>query len=188
MYLIVGLGNPGGKYEGTRHNVGFTAIDFLAAVNKIKVSKLKFRSLFGEGVIGGEKVLLVKPQTYMNLSGEAVRDFAEYYKILPSNIIIIYDDVDLESGRLRIRPDGSAGGHNGMKNILYHLGTEEFPRVRLGVGQPVHPDMELVDHVLGRISGEEGVKITQAIKKLEDAVPVIIKLGVLEAMNRFNGN
>ena len=183
MYLIVGLGNPGREYEKTRHNVGFVAIDYLASQIGINISKIKFKGVFGEGYIGGEKCILLKPQTYMNLSGESVRDCAEFYKIPPENIIVLYDDINLEPGKVRIRPSGSAGGHNGMKNIIYLLNSDEFPRVRFGVGAPSH---DLSNHVLGHFSEEDGVSVTNAIKKIEDIISTIIKKDISEAMSKFN--
>lgn len=183
MYLIVGLGNPGREYENTRHNVGFVAIDYLAEKLGIKLGKIKFKGIYGEGFIGNEKCILLKPQTFMNLSGQSVREAAEFYKIEPQNIIVMYDDVNLEVGKVRIRPSGSAGGHNGMKNIIYLLNTDEFPRIRFGVGAPEH---DLVDHVLGKFSDEDGKNVTNAIKNTEDILNVIFKMGVSEAMSRFN--
>ncbi len=183
MYLIVGLGNPGREYENTRHNVGFVAIDYLAQQIGTKLSKIKFKGVYGEGFIGNEKCILLKPQTFMNLSGQSVREAAEFYKIEPQNIIVLYDDVTLEVGKVRIRPSGSAGGHNGMKNIIYLLNTDEFPRIRFGVGAPEH---DLVDHVLGKFSDEDGKSVTRAIKNTEDILNVIFKMGVSEAMSRFN--
>ena len=134
MYVIVGLGNPGKKYENTRHNMGFLAVDVLAEKYDIKVNKIKFKSLVGEGRIAGEKVVLAKPQTYMNLSGEAVREIVDFYKIEPQQLIVIYDDIDIDTGAIRIRKKGSAGTHNGMRNILYQIRTEDFPRIRVGIG------------------------------------------------------
>lgn len=183
MHLIVGLGNPGREYEKTRHNVGFTAIDYLASELGINMSKLKFKGICGEGFMGTEKCIFLKPQTFMNLSGQSVREAADFYKIEPENIIVVYDDVTLDVGKVRIRPRGSAGGHNGMKNIIYLLNSDEFPRVRFGVGAPLH---DLSDHVLGHFNEEDGVAVTRAIKKIEDILSVIIKLGVSEAMSRFN--
>lgn len=183
MYLIVGLGNPGREYEKTRHNVGFVAIDYLASQIGANISKIKFKGIFGEGYIGSEKCILLKPQTYMNLSGESVRDCAEFYKIPPENIIVLYDDINLEPGKVRIRPSGSAGGHNGMKNIIYLLNSDEFPRVRFGVGAPSH---DLSNHVLGHFSEEDGVSVTNAIKKIEDIISTIIKKDISEAMSKFN--
>ena len=138
MYIIAGLGNPGREYDMTRHNIGFEVIDYLAEQYNVKVNKLKFKSLYGETNLGGEKVYLVKPQTYMNLSGEAIREFCAFYKIPSENVIIINDDISLEAGKVRIRRKGSAGGHNGLKSIIYQLGTDEFPRIKMGVGAPKH--------------------------------------------------
>ena len=183
MYLIVGLGNPGREYEKTRHNVGFVAIDYLASQIGANISKIKFKGIFGEGYIGSEKCILLKPQTYMNLSGESVRDCAEFYKIPTENIIVLYDDINLEPGKVRIRPSGSAGGHNGMKNIIYLLNSDEFPRVRFGVGASQH---DLSNHVLGHFSEEDGVSVTNAIKKIEDIISTIIKKDISEAMSKFN--
>ncbi len=185
MYLIAGLGNPGREYEKTRHNVGFTALDYLAYDQNIKLTKLKFKGAYGEGMISGEKCILLKPQTYMNLSGESVRETAEFFKIEPNNIIVLYDDVDLEPGRVRIRPKGSAGGHNGIKSIIYQLASEDFTRVRFGVGKA---KFNMVDHVLGRFSEEDGSKVSDAIRKTPDIVKTIIAEGTAEAMNKYNGN
>ena len=184
MYLIAGLGNPGREYEKTRHNVGFTALDYLAYDANITISKIKFKGIYGDGMIAGEKCILLKPQTYMNLSGESVREAAEYFKIEPNKIIIVYDDVDLEPGKVRIRPKGSAGGHNGMKSIIYQLQCDEFPRVRFGVGKAEHG---MVNHVLGKFSEEDGVKVSDAIRNLPKIIESIIKNGVNDAMNKFNG-
>ena len=183
MYLIVGLGNPGREYEKTRHNVGFVAIDYLASQLGVNISRIKFKGILGEGYIGSEKCILLKPQTYMNLSGESVRECAEFYKIPPENIIVIYDDINLEPGKVRIRPSGSAGGHNGMKSIIYLLNSDEFPRIRFGVGAPQH---DLSNHVLGHFSEEDGVSVTSAVKKIEDIISVIIKQNINEAMSKFN--
>ncbi len=183
MYLIVGLGNPGKEYEQTRHNVGFVAADYLAQCYNIQPDRLKFKGALGEGRIAGEKCIILKPHTYMNLSGESVRDCAGFYKIPPENIIVMYDDVALGVGALRIRPGGSDGGHNGMKSIIYQLNTDRFPRVRFGVGAPEH---DMVSHVLGRFSHDDGVAVTAAIKQVEDIIPEIIKNGVQSAMNKFN--
>ena len=183
MYLIVGLGNPGKEYAQTRHNVGFVALDYLAQCYNIPVDRLKFKGAFGEGRIAGEKCILLKPHTYMNLSGESVRDCAEFYKIPAENIIIMYDDVAIGVGALRIRPGGSAGGHNGMKSIIYQLNNDQFPRVRFGVGSPQH---DMVNHVLGKFSHEDGVAVTAAIKQIEHIIPEIIRNGVQSAMNKFN--
>lgn len=184
MYLIVGLGNPGEKYKYTRHNVGFVAIDYISARNNIKVKKIKFKALYGEGVLEGERVLLSKPSTFMNNSGESVRAIAAYYKIKPENIIVIYDDAALDIGKVRIRPSGSDGGHNGMKSIIYHLASDGFTRIRIGIGKGKN---EMVGHVLGSFSAEEGVTVTACIKEAEAMVKEIIKNGVDAAMNIYNG-
>lgn len=184
MYLIAGLGNPGREYEKTRHNVGFTAIDYLAYDAGITVSKIKFKGIYGDGMIAGEKCILLKPQTYMNLSGESIREAAEYFKTEPNKIIVIYDDVDLEPGKIRIRQKGSAGGHNGMKSVIYQLKSDEFPRIRFGVGKAEH---DMVNHVLGKFGEEDGIKVSDAIRKLPDIINLIIKNGVEDAMNKFNG-
>jgi len=186
MYIIVGLGNPGSQYVGTRHNVGFHVIDYLSEQYQIKVNKLKHKALIGEGIIQGEKVLLVKPQTYMNLSGESVREIKEWYKIPEDKVIIIYDDISLPLGKLRIRAKGSAGGHNGIKSIIYQLNSDVFPRIKIGVGQPANPSSELVDFVLGKFTKEEQIVIFDAIKKAADAVIAIMQEGTDKAMNRFN--
>jgi len=182
-YLIAGLGNPGKEYEKTRHNVGFVALDYLAEKMNVKMTKLKFKAIMGEGVIGGKKCILLKPQTYMNSSGESIRDAAAFYKIPPENIIVIYDDVALEPGKVRIRPSGSAGGHNGMKSIIYLLNSDEFPRIRFGVGAPSH---DMVNHVLGHFSEEDGVSVTRAIKKIDEILETALTRGISEAMSRYN--
>jgi len=185
LYLIAGLGNPGREYEKTRHNVGFVAIDYLAQELGVKLTKLKFKSICGDAVIEGEKCLLIKPQTFMNLSGESVREAAEFFKIKPNNIIVLYDDVDLPVGHVRIRPKGSAGGHNGIKSIIYQLQSEDFTRVRFGVGKAEH---DMVNHVLGHFSEEDGLAVSDAVRKAPEIVRTIIKSGAAAAMNNFNGN
>ena len=188
MFIIAGLGNPDEKYQGTRHNVGFDVVDRLAEKYQIAVDTKKHRALIGKGVIEGQKVLLVKPQTYMNLSGESIRSLVEYYKIDPEEeLLVIYDDISLEVGQLRIRRKGSAGGHNGIKNIIAHLGTQEFPRIKVGVGDKP-PRMDLADYVLSRLSKEDREKMEQAFKDAADAVEVMITEGADAAMNRFNGH
>lgn len=184
MFLVAGLGNPGLKYKYTRHNVGFLAIDYIAAQNDIKVDKLKFKALYGEGRLEGERVLLAKPQTFMNNSGESIAEIARYYKIPPERIIVIYDDVSINAGRMRVRPSGSDGGHNGMKSVIYHLNSDAFPRVRIGIGSP---DKDMIDFVLGEFGEMEGRIVTRCIKAAYDAVKCIIASGCDEAMNRFNG-
>lgn len=184
MYLIVGLGNPGHQYEGTRHNVGFSIIDLLSDKYNIDVNRIKFKGKVGEGKIAGEKVILLKPSTYMNLSGESIREAASFYKIAFENIIVLHDDISLEVGRIRIRPKGSAGGHNGLKSIILNLASDEFIRFKIGVGQP---KSELVSHVLGRFSKEEYALIEQVNNIAAEAIELTISKGVNEAMNQFNG-
>lgn len=186
MYVIVGLGNPGRQYEGTRHNVGFDVIDILANENDIDMKKLKHKSLVGEGRIGGQKVLLVKPQTYMNLSGEALLDIYNYYKLSPEEIVVIYDDIDTDLGKLRIRKKGSAGTHNGMKSIIYNLQFDTFPRVRIGVGRP-QKGRDLASFVLSRFAKEDMDDVENILKSAAQSVESIIKDGVDAAMNKFNG-
>lgn len=186
MFLIVGLGNPGKKYEMTRHNIGFEVIDYLSAEYGIKVNKIKYKALIGEGVMQGEKVILAKPQTFMNLSGESVREICEYYKIPAENTIVVYDDVNISTGSIRIRAKGSAGGHNGMKSIIYQLQTDQFPRVRIGVGSPTHEDFGLVDYVLSRFAKDEAADIVDAVKATPDALCAIMKQGIEAAGNRYN--
>lgn len=186
-YLIVGLGNPGRQYEKTRHNVGFEVIDRLADRLSASVDEKKFKGCYGKGVIGGNKVILLKPLTYMNLSGESVRAAMDFYKIDPDHMIVVYDDVSLDVGQLRIRTKGSAGGHNGIKNIIAHLGTQEFPRVKVGVGEKP-PRMDLADYVLSRFSGEDQEKMNAAFVEAARAVEAMIIEGTDWAMNRFNGH
>ncbi len=185
MFIIVGLGNPGRKYQETRHNVGFNTIDLLAYKNNIKINKLKHKALYGEVFWGGEKVLLAKPQTFMNLSGESVRDMMEFYKIEEKNLIVIYDDIDLEVGSLRIRQKGSAGTHNGMRSIIYQIQTDDFPRVRIGIGRPEFADLS--DFVTGKFSKEDLAPVQATIKRAALAVESIVKEGLDRAMNKFNG-
>lgn len=186
MYLIVGLGNPGREYEKTRHNVGFDTIDELVEEYRIEQSGVKFKAMYGKGMIGGEKVILVKPLTFMNLSGEAVRALVDYFKIdVKEQLVIVYDDIDLEPGNVRIRAKGSAGGHNGMKNIVKMLGTQEFTRVRIGVGAKPK-DWDLADYVLSRFSKEDRQLVDGAIEHSCKAVRCIIEEGVDAAMNKFN--
>lgn len=186
MYLVAGLGNPGNKYEMTRHNIGFHTIDYIADELGVKIKKLKYKSLYGEGEINGEKVLLVKPQTFMNNSGESIIDFVNFFKIPVENVIIISDDISLDAGRIRIRGKGSAGGHNGLKSIIYHLNSDQFPRVRIGVGAPQHEDYDLADFVLGRFTKDEIPILEEAIIKADKAVKEIIACGYESAMNKYN--
>ena len=185
-WLVVGLGNPGDKYENTRHNVGFLTIDHIAEEQRVPVQKLKYRALTNTVELGGAKALLMKPVTYMNLSGEAVGEAARFYKIPADHVLVISDDVSLPIGKLRIRKGGSAGGHNGLKNIIQHLGTDQFPRVRVGVGQKPHPDYDLADWVLGKFQGEDKKVMDEAVKRAADAVECILKEGAARAMTRFN--
>lgn len=185
MKLIVGLGNPGMQYAATRHNIGFEVVDSLAEAYNIQITKSKYKALIGEGNIGGEKVILMKPQTYMNLSGEAVKVCMDFHKISNQDLIVIYDDISLEVGQLRLRQTGSAGGHNGIKNIIAQLGTQEFPRIKFGVGQKP-AGWDLANYVLGRFPEEEmkiiGPRIGEAVK----AVEAIVTLGMEKAMNNYN--
>ena len=186
-WLLVGLGNPGDQYENTRHNVGFMVADELAERHNIPVKRLKFRALTNTVTIGDRKVLLMKPVTYMNLSGEAVHEAAAFYKIPPEHILVVSDEVALAPGKLRVRRSGSAGGHNGLKNIIAHLGTDQFPRIRLGVGQKPHPDYDMADWVLGKFQGEDKKAVEAAVKKAADAAECLIREGVDKAMNQYNG-
>lgn len=186
MYIIVGLGNPEQKYAGTRHNIGFSAVTILADANGISVDTKKHKALIGKGILAGQKVLLAKPLTYMNLSGESIKELVDYYKIDPAEeLIVLYDDINLPVGKIRIRPKGSAGGHNGIKNIIAHLGGQEFPRVRIGVGEKPK-GWDLVDYVLGRFPAEEEPVIRKALEQAAEACEVIMQEGVDAAMNRFN--
>lgn len=187
MYLIVGLGNPGREYEMTRHNIGFEVIDYIADKNKIKVKKLKFKGLFEKTTLYGEDVILLKPQTYMNLSGESVRDFASFYKIPPEKIIIISDDINLDEGRIRIRESGSAGGHNGLKSIIYQLNSDKFIRIRVGVGKKEHENQDLADFVLSRFTKEQIPILEKAIINADAAIQEIMQKSVASAMNKYNG-
>ena len=186
MYLIVGLGNPGRQYEGTRHNMGFDTIDYLIEKYRIPQSGVKFNAMYGKGIIGGEKVILMKPLSYMNLSGSPVREMANYFKIDPeTEMIVIYDDIDLNPGQLRIRKQGSAGGHNGIKDIIRQLGTQKFLRIKVGVGAKPK-GWDLADYVLGRFSDSDRRQINEAIAKAGDAVEIVISRGADIAMNEYN--
>ena len=185
LYLVVGLGNPGKDYTNTRHNVGFNSLDILASRNNIKLNKIKFKSVYGEGFIGNNKVILVKPQTYMNNSGIAVREVLDFYKLTIDNLIVIVDDVDIEFADIRIRQRGSAGSHNGLKSIIYHIRDDNFPRVKIGIGKK-HPEQDLADFVLSRFSKEEEIDIADAILNAAQAVESMIRDGIEEAMNEFN--
>lgn len=185
MYIIVGLGNPTKEYEKTRHNVGFEVIDRLADMLNADVSEKKHRAYCGKAVVNGQKVLLVKPQTFMNISGESVRSAVDFYKVEPEHIIVIYDDVSLETGQLRIRGKGSAGGHNGIKSIISHLGTQEFPRIKVGVGEKPK-QMDLADYVLGHFSKGEKDIMEDAFGEAAKAACGMITEGIDAAMNKYN--
>lgn len=186
MYIIAGLGNPGGKYDDTRHNIGFMVIDAAAEKYHIAVTEKKHKALIGKGIIGGEKVILVKPQTFMNLSGESIREVIDYYKIEEkTELIVISDDISLDVGTLRIRKKGSAGGHNGLKNIILHLGHDEFMRIKIGVGEKP-AGYDLVDYVLGHFGKEDSELIEESVKKAAEAIEKMITDGPDAAMNQFN--
>ncbi len=184
MYIIAGLGNPGKKYENTRHNMGFIAIDLLAEEFGIKVDKLKFKSLVGEGRIAGQRVLLMKPQTYMNLSGEAIREAVNFYKIEPEELIVIYDDIDIPTGTFRIRKKGSAGTHNGMRSVVYQIQSDQFPRIRVGIGS--EKKVDLIHYVTGGVSKSEKELLEDALVKAAKSAACIVEKGIDKAMNEFN--
>jgi peptidyl-tRNA hydrolase, PTH1 family len=184
MFLIVGLGNPGDQYRNTRHNVGFDIIDIMAEKYNIGVNRIKFKGKYGEGNVGGQKVILLKPQTYMNLSGESIIEVCNFYKIPSERILVIYDDISLDIGRIRLRPQGSAGGHNGIKSIIAHLSSDLFPRIKVGVGQPRE---DLVNHVLSKFSKEDRLIIEKTFQAVVEATSTFLNSGIEEAMNKFNG-
>ncbi len=187
MYVIVGLGNPGKEYVNTRHNVGFRVVDAIADKYNIAVTEKKHRALVGKGVVDGQKVILVKPQTYMNLSGESVREVIDYYKVdEKEELIVIFDDISLDVGKLRIRKKGSAGGHNGIKNIIAHLGHDTFQRIKMGVGDKPK-GYDLADYVLGHFSAEDNLLMQEGISKAVEAVTVMMNEGPDKAMNLYNG-
>lgn len=185
-WLVVGLGNPGGQYENTRHNAGFLTADELARRGRFAIQRLKFKALTAAVEISGQGVLVMKPTTFMNLSGEAVGEAARFYKIPPDHVLVISDDVSLPLGKLRIRTGGSAGGHNGLKSIIQHLGSDQFPRLKVGVGGKPHPDYDMADWVLGKLQGEDKKVMDQAVKRAADAVECLLRDGPQKAMNRFN--
>ena len=187
-WLIVGLGNPGREYEKTRHNCGFRAIDGLAEKLGCRIDKGKFQGLYGQTTYQGKKLLLLKPQTFMNLSGRSVLQLSAYFNVPPQRIIVMFDDISLEPGRLRIRPDGSAGGHNGIKSIIQEVGSQSFPRVKIGVGAKPNPNYDLADWVLSTFSAQEEKALAVSLKNAADAALAIIDKGVPEAANKFNGS
>lgn len=187
-WLIVGLGNPGKEYARTRHNCGFRALDILADKLACKVDKGKFQGLYGQCSYRSKKLLLLKPQTYMNLSGRSVLQLSAYFNVPPQRIIVMFDDISLEPGRLRIRSDGSAGGHNGIKSIISELGTQDFPRVKIGVGSKPTPEYVLADWVLSSFSAQEEKALIPALERAADAALCIMEQGVPEAANRYNGS
>ena len=185
MYLIVGLGNPGKEYENTRHNMGFKVLNKLAEKYNIPITKSKFNGKYGIGMIENEKVILLEPQTYMNLSGEAIKPMLDFYKVDPSNLLVIYDDIDVEPSKIKIRIKGGPGTHNGMKSVVKEIGTEEFPRIRVGVGQPIIK-IAMIDFVIGHVPEEEMKLLNEGIDKAENAVGEILRHGINYAMNKFN--
>ena len=185
-WLIVGLGNPGQKYERTRHNMGFLTVDLLAEGEGVKLNKVKFKSAYNIFPFAGQRCLVMKPQTYMNLSGEAVREAVQFYKIPPERVLVIYDDVSLPVGKLRVRPTGSAGGHNGIKNIIAHLGTQDFPRIKIGTGAPAGGGAEMIDWVIGVPSRAEREILVESFRRAIDAAACIIQNGCQKAMNDYN--
>lgn len=185
-YIIAGLGNPGKQYENTRHNAGFVALDAIAKKYGASVNRIRFKSICGETCIAGKKVLLLKPSTFMNLSGQAIVEASHFYKIPAEKVIVIFDDISLEPGKLRIRRKGSDGGHNGMKNIIYLSGKDTFPRIKLGIGKKPHPDYNLADWVLSSFSKEEGQALQEAAEKAADACQWIISGNIDKAMNLYN--
>ena len=187
-WLIVGLGNPGREYEKSRHNCGFRALDHLADSLNCRVDKAKFQGLYGQVSCRGRKLFLLKPQTFMNLSGRSVVQLSAYFHIPPQRIIVLFDDISLEPGRLRIRPSGSAGGHNGLKSIIAELGSQDFPRVKIGVGAKPHPDYDLADWVLGSFSASDEKLVEPALERAGDAALCIMEHGCSEAAGRFNGS
>jgi PTH1 family peptidyl-tRNA hydrolase len=187
-WLVVGLGNPGKEYENTRHNAGFRALDILAEKLSCRVDKLKYQGLYGQTTYRGKKLLLLKPQTYMNLSGRSVLQLSAFFRVPPKNIIVLFDDISLPPGRLRVRGEGSAGGHNGIKSIIQELGSQEFPRVKIGVGAKPHPDFDLADWVLSHFTAQENQALQPALERAAEAALAIMDHGIYETANRYNGS
>lgn len=186
-HLLVGLGNPGAEYTDTRHNTGFMALDYLAGKYNTRIDRAKFRALTGDAVIAGKRVLLLKPQTFMNLSGESVREAAAFYRIPPENVIVISDDINLDVGRIRVRGKGSDGGHNGIKNIIYQLNSDAFPRIRVGVGHKPHPEMDLADFVLSAFGAEEKKTLFASFDTVQTGVEYLLRGDLSGAMQNCNG-
>ncbi len=184
-YIVVGLGNPGSKYQNTRHNIGFETLDYIAEKNNVSVTKAKFSALYGVWETDGKKIMFLKPQTFMNLSGEAVMQAAKFYKVPAENIIVIYDDISLDVGKMRIRQKGSAGGHNGIKSIISHIG-QEFPRIKMGVGQKPHPDYDLADWVLGKFTDSEKKLLSERFEDVHNAVKLMANGDIQKAMNAYS--
>ena len=185
MYLIVGLGNPESEYAHTRHNMGFDTINELAKNNNINITKTKFKALYETGIIQNEKVILLKPQTYMNLSGEAIKEARDFYNVKPEEIIVIYDDIDIEKGKIKLRKKGGPGSHNGMKSVVQELSTTDFIRIRVGIGQPEFKS-DMINYVIGNVPEEEQKILQQGTKKAAEAIEEILKNGIDIAMNKFN--
>ena len=185
MYLIVGLGNPENEYANTRHNMGFDAINHLSRKLNINVNKEKFKGIYGDTILNGEKVILLKPQTYMNLSGESIIQFKQFYKIPPENIIVIYDDIDVDVGKIKIRKKGGPGSHNGMKSVVKELKSEDFPRIRVGIGKPMFKEM-MIGYVLEKLNGNEREILEESTKLAANAVYDIITSGIDKAMNMYS--
>lgn len=185
-FLLVGLGNPGKQYENTRHNAGFMALDKIAQKNHTEIKRIKFKGSVGECSLGGKKVLLLKPSTYMNLSGQSVKEAMTFYKLSPEQVLILFDDINLEPGKLRIRRKGSDGGHNGMKNIIYLSGSDQFPRIKLGVGKKPHPDYNLADWVLSKFTTQEQKELDLALENVAAAAELIVRGDIDRAMNLYN--
>lgn len=185
MYLIVGLGNPENEYAKTRHNMGFDTVNKIASKYKIEMNRTKFNSIYGSGSINGEKVVLVKPQTYMNLSGQAVREFVNFYKVEKEELIIIYDDMDIEVGTMKIRKKGGPGSHNGMKSVVQEIGNTDFPRVRIGIGTPKYKN-DAINYVIGHLTEEEYEELQVGVEKASMAIEELVKSGIDIAMNKYN--